>query len=68
MNVADTFKLVELVQLDWEDSDCGRLYFLGYKKHMDMDFTDSSHSLRYQKPMLCQKTRPSKWVLYNHTG
>lgn len=36
------------------DDDCGTLYFMRYERHVDNDFPDHSHNIRYGKVPLSQ--------------
>ena len=37
----------------FQDDDCGTLFFMKYERHVDNDFPDFSHNIRYGKMLLC---------------
>lgn len=40
--------ILDCIHGEFEDDDCGRLYFIQYLKHYDMDFPSSAHNVRYK--------------------
>ena len=51
------------------DDDCGTLYFMRYERHVDNDFPDFSHNIRYGKMLLCEgHTLTTRHTEYSYSG